>query len=293
MSSVEESAVAQTACSNCGVRLAERYCGHCGQDSHFILTVRHLLSEFIEGMFHFDSTFWQTFLPLLFKPGYLTEQYLAGRRKHFAPPFRSYLVLSIVYFLLASFFSSGETRIADLKGRELSPTQCAEIAQNATWLRRLVPDVESSCVRALGDGRHSLGDAIRALLPKVMFFVVPLVALVQYWLFRSRRPLYAENLIFILHFQSFYFLAGGLLLLLAGVGSALASMAGPGYGTGVGWTGDVLLIWAAAYLFMALRRVYKTGIIRVLISLAVLGIAYTLLWAIGVGVAGTYAFSLA
>jgi len=100
-------------CSNCGATLSARYCAKCGQDSHVTLTVRHFMEEFVEGMTHFDSTFWRTFQPLLFKPGLLTEQFLLGKRKSYAPPLRSYLVLSVLYFLLSSFSTTlPETGVA-------------------------------------------------------------------------------------------------------------------------------------------------------------------------------------
>jgi hypothetical protein len=37
--------------------------------------------------------------------------------------------------------------------------------------------------------------------------VLPLVALVQFWIYRRQRPFYLENLVFVLHFQSFYYMA--------------------------------------------------------------------------------------
>lgn len=47
-------------CANCGARLADRYCSRCGQDSHATLSLGHFLHEFVEGLFHIDSTFSRT-----------------------------------------------------------------------------------------------------------------------------------------------------------------------------------------------------------------------------------------
>ncbi|MBN4075096.1 DUF3667 domain-containing protein [Gammaproteobacteria bacterium AH-315-E17] len=41
-------------------------------------------------------------LPLLFKPGKLTNEYIAGRRVRYLPPFRLYLIFSILFFLVAA-----------------------------------------------------------------------------------------------------------------------------------------------------------------------------------------------
>ena len=93
-------------CANCGAALADRYCSRCGQDSHVSLSFGHFLHEFVEGMFHVDSSFWRTLRALVTRPGLLTEQYLGGKRRAYSPPFRTYLVISVVYFIAASMFDS-------------------------------------------------------------------------------------------------------------------------------------------------------------------------------------------
>jgi len=54
-----------------------------------------------------DSRVWRTILPLAFRPGLLTREFLRGRRARYTPPFRMYLVLSLVFFVLASFDDPG------------------------------------------------------------------------------------------------------------------------------------------------------------------------------------------
>ncbi len=41
-------------------------------------------------------------MPLAFRPGVLTQDYLRGRRASYTPPFRMYLILSVAFFLLAT-----------------------------------------------------------------------------------------------------------------------------------------------------------------------------------------------
>jgi hypothetical protein len=246
-----------------------------------------MLDEFVEGIFHFDSTFWRSFLPLLFKPGFLTKEFLSGKRKPYTPPLRSYLILSLVYFLLTSLLISTHMRFVAPTGQELKTEDCAPIAAKAQWLRPFVPDVEGSCIRALQDQGHVFSNAIQGMFPKVMFVVLPLVALVQFWLYRRKQPLYVGNLIFILHFQSFYYLAGALLLLFgAGIGAIAGSKAS-------GLTGAldaILLGCAVIYLFIANRRVYNASVFKNVCSLLALGLAYTVFWALGTSIVSLYAF---
>ena len=52
-----------------------------------------------EDLTHADSRLWRTLAALLFKPGHLTREFLAGRRARYLPPVRLYLVLSVLFFL--------------------------------------------------------------------------------------------------------------------------------------------------------------------------------------------------
>lgn len=276
-----------THCANCGAALADRYCGRCGQDSHVSLSFGHFLHEFVEGLFHVDSSLWRTLRTLVTRPGLLTEQYLGGKRRSYSPPFRSYLVISIVYFILASMFGAPASRVVSPGGQEMQPADCEQIAANPGWALRLVPDLEDRCKRALADDRRVLNAELQSLLPKVMFVVLPLVALVQYWIYRRQRPLYLENLVFVLHFQSFFYLIGAFGFLLAGaVGAVFAGQRGV-----IGEFVDFLVYaWSVIYLFIATRRVYRASVLKTLLGLAALAVAYMVFWLLSVSVVGMYAF---
>ena len=105
-------------------------------------------------------------------------------------------------------FGAPASRVVSPGGQEMRPADCEQLAANPGWALRLVPDLEERCKRALADDRRVLNAELQSLLPKVMFVVLPLVALVQYWIYRRQRPLYLENLVFVLHFQSFFYLIG-------------------------------------------------------------------------------------
>jgi len=90
-------------CLNCGMTLTGQYCAHCGQHSkHHVHSTSALLAELIEDLFHTDHRVWRTLKPLLLEPGKLTVEYLRGKRVTYTPPFRLYIVLSLIFFLSAS-----------------------------------------------------------------------------------------------------------------------------------------------------------------------------------------------
>jgi len=96
-------------CLNCGAHLRGQYCGQCGQrSSSRLISLWELVRDAFGDIFELDSRLWQTLVPLLIRPGLLTHDYLQGRRARYMPPFRMYLVLSLLFFLVA-FFNPRET----------------------------------------------------------------------------------------------------------------------------------------------------------------------------------------
>lgn len=98
----------QPNCLNCGTRLRGQYCGHCGQRSRSrLISIWQLLKEAFGDLLELDSRLWRTVVPLLTRPGQLTRDYLEGRRARYMPPFRTYLVLSVIFFVVAFFDLQG------------------------------------------------------------------------------------------------------------------------------------------------------------------------------------------
>jgi len=95
-------------CLNCGEVLTGQHCSHCGQPAKVrVLSLWGLTKDVIGDLLDADSRVWRTLWPLAFRPGLLTQEFLRGRRASYTPPFRMYLVLSLVFFVLASFSDPG------------------------------------------------------------------------------------------------------------------------------------------------------------------------------------------
>ena len=91
-------------CLNCGTELRGQYCGSCGQRARGrLISLWELLQDAFGDLFELDSRLWRTLIPLLARPGKLTLDYLEGRRARYMPPFRMYLVLSVMFFIIAFF----------------------------------------------------------------------------------------------------------------------------------------------------------------------------------------------
>jgi hypothetical protein len=101
-------AVSTENCLNCGEVLTGQHCSHCGQHAQVrVLSLWGLLRDVIGDLLDADSRVWRTLWPLAFRPGLLTQEFLRGRRARYTPPFRMYLVLSLVFFVLASVSDPG------------------------------------------------------------------------------------------------------------------------------------------------------------------------------------------
>jgi hypothetical protein len=95
-------------CLNCGHPLdkSDRYCPSCSQlNSTKKLHFKDLFNEFFGSLFAYDSRLMLTLRVLLFKPGKISKEYVEGKRMRYANPFRFYLSVSIVFFLLSGLLS--------------------------------------------------------------------------------------------------------------------------------------------------------------------------------------------
>jgi hypothetical protein len=92
------------ACANCGAALAGEYCHACGQKRLPVddLTVRHFVSHAVEEVAQLDSKTLRS-VRGLFRPGYLTSEYVAGHRQPYLTPLKLYLVCAAVFFLAAPY----------------------------------------------------------------------------------------------------------------------------------------------------------------------------------------------
>lgn len=91
-------------CLNCGTALLGAHCYRCGQPVKGL--VRHFSSfigDFLDSVFEIDGRIMQTLGPLLFRPGYLSNEYFAGRRVRFVSPVRLFVFLSLLAFFTAQF----------------------------------------------------------------------------------------------------------------------------------------------------------------------------------------------
>ncbi|WP_461630591.1 DUF3667 domain-containing protein [Labilibaculum euxinus] len=98
-------------CANCEHSVNGSFCSNCGQSvKDFHRPFFSVLSESLGDALSLDNKFLHTIVPLFVRPGYLTKEFMKGKRARYTPPFRLYLFLTFFAFLLLSHNHMPETQ---------------------------------------------------------------------------------------------------------------------------------------------------------------------------------------
>jgi hypothetical protein len=278
-----ENAKQDYCCPNCQTLLPgeSKFCPNCGQKrihphDH---SVWYLIVESVGDFFHFDSKFFATLRPLLFRPGYLTNEYLSGKRARYFQPFKLFLFISFLYFLISGLMnhkSDSETVVAGVQNK--ADTNINNTKQGSYQLQlnkaydkifALPDDSLRVLVKKYGlsrfvnrsypqsawyakfiikqvlknrlQGSETFGENLHKTYPKLIFILIPFFALLLKLLYVRKKIPYFDHLIFSVHFLSCVFI----LLMLA----ELSSLVGD-------WLNLVVYFLLMVYLYFALLRVY-------------------------------------
>jgi hypothetical protein len=269
-------------CLNCGAALTGRYCANCSQaaDVH-VPSTRELVHEALEGITHSDSRLWRTLHLLWFKPGKLAQEFVAGRRAAYLPPFRLYLVLSVIFFLIASSMPNSQVKfvrfddIADARTKA-APADCANVNaiqfEFTLFGRNWAPQIRHACDEIARDNGANLLHVILATAPKAMFIFLPLIAFLHMLLYWRPWHRYAEHLLFFLYVHAFFFSVMTVVILLAEVAHVwprLNPVLGP----------VPLLLWSLPlYTVLAMRRVFGRSWAATLLKASALFVVYMIVF---------------
>lgn len=279
-------------CRNCGAQAPGAYCPNCGQETSLALpTIRSMLREAAGRYIALDGRLWRTLVALLFRPGFLSREYFAGRRRRYIRPARLFLVFSVALFALfrlegkpPAFVSEpsqggnktiaregdaghslsidsdlgvhidGGTKLDQIGGPWLAP-----LRQRAELFNRL-PGQEKQDQIFAGMMRYG---------PYALFALLPLFALLlklayvgraRSYPLRPRR--YAAHLVFGAYNHAFLFLVVALFALLPS-----------------GLLRGMLAVWTIVYLLRSMRAVYGGRWSGVLARAAVIFLAYVVCFA--------------
>lgn len=270
-------------CRNCGAPADGAYCASCGQETALRLpTLREFVREAAGRYVAIDGRFWRTIFGLLARPGFLTREYLAGRRRRYIRPARLYLFTTLIFFAASRLFvtpfdvaeirddvpGSAKQQAAD-KGLDLqfdSEEAIVPPVLQQRWSRfsKLTKQEKAEQLRE-GTLRYA---------PYAMFVLLPAFALLLKLVYLGRRRkhprrprLYGEHLVHAAHDHAFFFIAATAMLL--SPGRALPTVIGFGI---------------AGYLLWSMHAVYGGSWFGVVVRASILAVAYLVL--VGLAIAG-------
>ena len=289
-------------CRNCGAATGGNFCIQCGQATHLhVPSAREFLHEFVAHYVALEGKLWKSLMLLLFKPGFLTREYIEGRRARYVEPLRLYLTFSIIFFAL---FKLSGVEILTIGGNETTPpaisatadgkahreartVEANEAEQDSEEARdieagqrqlitkidgfnhRLAKGTERFLALPPAQQKEAAKRAFFSYMPYAIFLMMPLFAFYLKLLYLGSGRRYGEHFLFALHSNAFAFFMLSLFILAAG------------------WNflRFVLLLWLVFYLPTAMRRVYGGGRALTALRWATLAFLHVLTMSIGVAIA--------
>jgi len=199
-------------CKNCETSFEGHFCPNCGQSvKDFDRPFSVLFFDILANMWAFDTRVLKTLKSVLFRPGEMALDYVNGRRARYMPPFRLYIFISFIFFLLLNISATNRVN------KELDLLTVKERGDTLTSNRNSV----ISITRESNDGdsktSRDLIDEIESnkeyyvskfftTLSWSLFIMMPLYASFLWLLFRKRHKYFLGHFIFAINQHSFLFI---------------------------------------------------------------------------------------
>jgi hypothetical protein len=132
-------------CLNCGYPFSqnEKFCPECGQKNKGKqITLSSFIREVFAGFFSWDARFWRTLVPLLINPGKVSKDYIDGKRDRYSNPFRFYLTVSVLFFLIIGITESYD-KFKELKSGKAYNSNKPKITINENGIKAIEVNLDS------------------------------------------------------------------------------------------------------------------------------------------------------
>ena len=284
-------------CQNCGAPLSGPYCPTCGQhDVDYHRSFWHIAEDALEVFVHFDNKFFKSTRYIFTRPGFLTTEFLAGRRARYMNPVRFYIFASFMLFAVSVLTGHHMTPVEKAAAKAAAGTgDLREAMARVKEAENISPEAKEALswlddpLRIKIDAKDNISaeDFTREfwhLLPEMLFFCLPFLAMVLKLVYIRSGRLYVEHLIFALHIQTLSFLS----FIVVKAGGALGMLAGTNVKSRVG---AILLLGMFFLIFRSFRTVYGQGRVKTALSLILVLAGYGLILVVafaGLGYASIY-----
>ncbi|HKP65096.1 MAG TPA: DUF3667 domain-containing protein [Casimicrobiaceae bacterium] len=271
---------------------AGNYCANCGQETSLALpSAARFLREAAGRYIAFDGRFWRTMHRLVFRPGVLTVDYLAGRRRRYVRPGRLFVGLSIVMFAVLRLSVMTPEIVATESNAIAKPGSRAVVEGDVDILSAVPPAAVLAPIRSRLEAfdrltsQQKIEQVTTGMLrygPWAAIGLLPVFALLLRITYAGRaklhprRPrLYAAHLVFGAHNHAFLFVAATLLVVIPstavratlGVWMTIYALASMKTVYGGGWVGIVLRAILIAVVYLAFFAIALLGLVVAAVTL--------------------------
>jgi hypothetical protein len=233
-------------CPNCATPLEGPWCHACGQssDDHHRSLLR-LSREAVEGLFDLDGRLWRTLPDLCLRPARLTRNYLDGHRVAQVPPFRLFLVVVVLVFLVAGIETRDKPATVNLPAAAMQGNDSDLKLDFGPGDRGQMGNWVVTRLKAAGKNPQRFEASLSEWAQRMAILALPMSAGLLGLMFFWRRGVYMyDHLIFSMHSLSFQ----GLLL----TASMLLTQLNDAFG--------MMLLASPVHLFLHLKGTYRLGV---------------------------------
>ncbi len=195
-------------CKNCDTEFIGHYCPQCGQSvSDLDRPFRVLLFDIMANMWAFDTRVFKTIKSLLFKPGEMAADYAEGKRARYMPPFRLYIFVSIIFFLLLNITT---TRQLGKEGNLMTISDKDTATVNNSLIditsNKNMTDEDSNILKTINQNKDYYISRFFSILSWSLFILMPFYAFLLWVLFRKKQKYFLAHFIFAINQHTFLFL---------------------------------------------------------------------------------------
>ena len=122
MNTYRSAAIEKANCPSCNAPLKGKYCYGCGEKKlhEEEMTIRYFVGKVWNALTFTDIKFLRSISALLFKPGKLTAEFFAGRRRLYTAPLALFFFINLVYFLYQPVDALNSTFRSQTEGQPYS-----------------------------------------------------------------------------------------------------------------------------------------------------------------------------
>ncbi|MCL2436152.1 MAG: DUF3667 domain-containing protein [Lentimicrobiaceae bacterium] len=246
----------ETVCRNCGTQTVGRYCHECGQDLFAGIgqPILKMTAHVFEHAFALEGRTPRTLFNLMFRPGFLPNEYYLGKINRYVHPVKLFWMSSLIFFALLiggmnfdnlqpQVTTSGSAKInIHLKNNALADT----LVNNQIQAHGEEDAEKINKALEIGSVLVKYGTKFA---PYATFLLIPIFALLLAWFFWRKKLFYIFHLVFAVHFHTFLWIYFSILLII--------NMCTPKW-TYPGWLSFLLFLIPGVYLSIAFYRFYHS-----------------------------------